>query len=150
MNREQFVRHQRETFRYAMSSLLQSCEIRYLDAARLLEVDGVVIDGIGEARARGQTDLSPLIPAWTVICSRYLSEVFSLQVDLFDPEDEKFIRPWSEFLYQRLFPVLVTHDGFVRDLLRVVDLLPCRSKADASASLVTELTEMTFPSRSHF
>ncbi|MCP5148715.1 MAG: hypothetical protein H6991_07790 [Pseudomonadales bacterium] len=145
MTSEEFLNHQHQTFRYAMSSLLSDCNRRFLRAADLLEVRGKGIEALEQSMMKGGTDLAPLLPAWEVLCTRYREELLSLQQDIFVEGDEQFIKPWTEFLYWHLFPVLRRNNKFVRNILRAVGLLPCHSTADAEQALVAELTEMTLP-----
>jgi hypothetical protein len=145
MTRDEFQNHQRQTFRHAVSSLLGDCIRRVLLAAKLLEVGGPVIDQLERSSTDGGTDLSPLLPVWDVVCARYREERLSLQQDLFSAGDEQFTKPWSEFIYWHLFPVLRRDDSFVRNMLRAVGLLPSHSNTDPVQALVAELTEMTLP-----
>jgi len=147
LNLDQFVDHQRDMFRYAVSSLLRDCVQRFLSAAYLLEVSGEVTDGIEKSRKGGTTNLTPLRPVWQMVCIRYREEQFSPQTDWLVGDEEQFVKPWSDFIYWRLFPVLLRSDRFVRNLLRAVGQLPCASVADAVAALMIEVTEMTLPNQ---
>ncbi|HEV3276301.1 MAG TPA: hypothetical protein VG860_05750 [Terriglobia bacterium] len=145
MTPEEFAVVQRDDMRYALSNLIHDCLRRFLKAAQLVSLRGPVIDAIDKARFESRIDLTPLLPAWGLICQRYRQERFDAQGKLFEDQSRHALERWSHYLHWELFPSLVREDEFVRNVLRVSLLLPCRSTMDAASALCHQIAEMNLP-----
>ncbi len=127
-----------------LGALFKACARRYLDAARLLEVNGSVVDALSQSLYEA-IDLAPLLSVYQCSCERYNSELYSPQQDLWgEAQDEPYQR-WSRFFHHGLVPTLVADSQSVRNVLRVMGKLPCTNPGQASAALVAEVTNMALP-----
>lgn len=124
-----------------LSALYQACARRYLDAANLLEVGGTVIEGISESLGQA-VDLAPLLPLFHHACVRYSDEIHSPQLDLWG--NDAFML-WSRHFHHAFIPRFLSDSRTVRDVLRVMNKLPCNDPLLASEALVAEVVNMTLP-----
>lgn len=145
MTEEGFSSCQYADQRVDLSRMLEDCIRRFLRSAKLIGIDGPVFQTLRNAERCLQRDLAPLYPAWHVICERYRRERFDPQLYLFVDDREESIKRWGRFLYRELFPRLMIEDEFVRNVLRAVGLLPCRSMQQAVSALSYYLEEMSLP-----
>lgn len=143
MTREELAVAQQEGASSALASLVARCESRFVRAADLVGVRGQVIEGLRQASVIGGTDLTPLLPVWGTISRRYREELYDAQASLLEPHREEVPRRWWAYVHRELFPSLLRDDEFVRNVLRAIGLLPCRSRSDAIASLVLYVAEMS-------
>ena len=138
-----------------LSSLFSMCRSRFLKSAELV---GLESDAIAKLREMGYTErviLTPLCDAWEVLCGRYVKECY-------DPQSSLFVHPpltelaqlcsvdeqadaWCSFVYHRLSGHLICDNEFVRNVLRAVNALPCKSSRDAATALRIYFNEMTLP-----
>lgn len=144
MDAEYFRQTQRSSAVNYLGSLFRACRSRFLNAASLLELRGPVFDKLRES-AYENVDLWPLLGMFDVICDRYADEFFTPQEELFiTPVDEQDAK-WTRYFYNILIPHLVQDDGFVRNVLRAVMVIPCKSPRLAGDAIVQYIFEMTLP-----
>lgn len=125
--------------------LYQACARRYVEAADLLEVDGPVIAAIRKSFF-GTVYLEPLLDVFQCVCERYNNEIYSPQTDLWDSDPHSDLVEWTRYFHSVFIPVLASKNHLVRDVLRVMDMLPCEDPELAGAALLAEVTNMTLPS----
>lgn len=145
MTREDLAAHQADGGKAALFALYSLCRRRFLRAMDLLEQPR---DRAGPLVRLGQTDpvdLAPLWPAWQELCRRYRDELYDPQTDLFAPTTSDPAQSWERFVHHRLFPTLVRDDELVRNLLRALGGLACRSPSDAAHAISQRFAEMTLP-----
>lgn len=128
-----------------LSELLGACRRKFLNAARLMELDGPAIERV-VAHGREAVSLWPLINMYSVACDRYCDAFFSPQVEIFPNPGESQDVTWSKYFHHVLLPHLLEDDAFVRNVLRATMAIPCESPQDAGEALVQQLTEMELPS----
>lgn len=139
-------RIQREGTKQALLALVMLCRRRFLRSADLVGIRGAAIERLRQFGVHDAVDLEPLVPAWRLLCDRYLSERFDPQLGLFSDPDTEAATAWERFVYQQLFAELVREDEFVRNVLRALGCLPCQSPQQAAAAVRQYLSEMTLPS----
>lgn len=127
-------------------ALAMLCRRRFLRSADLLEMRSKVIETLRYLGYTERVDLSPLVPAWRVLCDRYLEEFYDPQRNLFSGEISEQLVDWSRFVYHRLLPQVVRDDELVRNVLRALGALPCKSSQEAAATLCHYFREVTLPS----
>lgn len=128
-----------------LSSLVMACRRRYLDAARLLEVDENNLSRVREL-ALQPVDLSLLAVAYREICKRYRDELHSPQGELWEPShQDRIMKAWNEFYYCRFVPTVLWEDEFVRNVLRCVGALSANDQHGPATSLQLYITEMYLP-----
>lgn len=145
MTEEELADYQLEHRDSELRELVHNCRRRFLAAASLLAIGGPVFDGLREAFHLQNLDLASLYPAWEMLSRRYRSELFDPQPGLFLDHGVESRRRWGVFLYEELFPHLLHENEFVRNTLRTVGLVPCKSKQKASSALCQYLEEMGLP-----
>jgi hypothetical protein len=145
MTREEFAVIQRDGMSNALTGLIRDCLRRFLKAARLVSLKGPVVEGLENASRSGSIDLTPLLPAWHLICKRYREERFDAQAKLFQDQSTEALEGWGQFIQWELFPSLLREDEFVRNVLRVSLLLPCDSTAEAASAILHHVREMNLP-----
>ena len=145
MTIEEFEEVQDDERRAVLSRLLHDCVRRFRQAGDLVGIGGPVFDTIRKAHYEGGQDLFLLFPMWKELCNRYRAERFDAQAGLFKEHDSESLDKWGQFLYWHLFPELTRDDEFVRNVLRVTGLLPCRSKAQSADALTSRMREMALP-----
>ena len=134
---EELLDHLEATTALFLRSLMFDCRRRFLRAADLVGVRGEAIDAL---RAFGVTrgfDLRPLFPAWRALCDRYAIERYDPQQDLFLTEGARISSAWSHFVDDEIFPLVRMENEVVRNILRAIAGLPCRSR-EAAANAVQE------------
>lgn len=145
MHIDEFRAAQRDLASQALSSLLNASRRKFLNAARLLELRGPVIQQV-EAHGLESVNLWSLMNMYTVACERYCKEIFSPQIEIFfNPGDAQDVK-WSRYFHHILVPNLLQDDVFVRNVLRATMALPSQNARGASEALVQHLMEMTLPS----
>jgi hypothetical protein len=149
MDVDDFRRYQREGASANLFSLVMSCRRRFLNAARLLEVNKKIIDDLSRFGIDQPVDLWPLLAPFTLLAERYIEHFFNPQDNLFHEQLERQDEQWSKYFYQILVPHILSNDEAVRNILRSVGALPCSLPEQTSAALkhyfsVTTLPE-TFP-----
>ncbi|HLJ48970.1 MAG TPA: hypothetical protein VKU01_23300 [Bryobacteraceae bacterium] len=145
MTLEAFTKMQRDDGRRGLSSLLQDCVRRFLAAASLVGAEGPAIKRIQDARYEGNVDLTPLFPIWDLICERYRKERFDAQASLFKEHSQDVLERWGQFLHWELSPLFLRENEFVRNVLRAVDLLPCRSREQVVSAMYQYISDMSLP-----
>jgi hypothetical protein len=140
-----FTLMQQDDGRRGMSCLLQDCVRRFLAAAALVGLDGPTIKRIQDARYEGNLDLTPLCPIWNLICERYRNERFDPQESLFKEHSQDVLERWGQFLHWELFPLFLRENEFVRNVLRAVGLLPCRSREQVVSTMCQYVSDMSLP-----
>jgi hypothetical protein len=148
MTRDELIRTQRREIKREIYALAMLCRRRFLRSADLVGVRGAAIDRLRQVGLQDAVDLTPLFPAWQLLCDRYMAELYDPQLVLFaDPETEA-LTAWLQFVYQKLFATLVREDEFVRNVLRALGSIPCQSPDQAAAAAVCQyLLEMPLPSK---
>jgi hypothetical protein len=145
MKHEDLLAVQRSDRGSDLSFLVTRCQERFLRSAWLLEVRSPAIVRLLDFGITEKINLEPLFPLWQVICTRYRAELYDSQATLFEDRAAQVRNEWWTFV-QRLFPILVESDEFVRNVLRAIGGLPCRSSKEAADALCQYVTEMTLPS----
>ncbi|HEX6899318.1 MAG TPA: hypothetical protein VF789_06370 [Thermoanaerobaculia bacterium] len=125
--------------------LAMLCRRRFLRSAYLVEMRSKVIDALRDLGQVERVDLSSLVPAWNVLCGRYLEEIYDPQGELFSAGSPQ-ADDWSRFVYHKLLPQVVRDDELVRNVLRALGALPCNSPQEAAAVLCQYFGELTLPS----
>jgi len=54
---------------------------------------------------------------------------------------------WSQFVYWELIPTLVWDGALVRNVLRALEGLPCKSPEQAASTVYQHFLEMTLPNK---
>jgi hypothetical protein len=149
MHVDDFRKYQREGASANLFGLVMSCRRRFLNAARLLEINKKVIDDLSRFGVDQSIDLWPLLAPFSILTERYVENFFNPQDNLFHDLLERQDEQWSKYFYQILVPHILSNDEAVRNILRCVGALPCRQPEQASAAIkhyfsVTTLPE-TFP-----
>jgi len=145
MTNEEFAATQQLQTRSALSDLLTRSEMRFLNAANLINLRGPVIERLRRAMSDRQTDLTPLLPVWRLICERYRDDLYDPQASLFEDHRHEILERWRKFVHWELFPALLREDEFVRNVLRAVELLPSHSPAKAIDALLHHIAEIDLP-----
>lgn len=144
MNVDDFQQAQRSNAAQNLHALFMSCRRKFLNAARLLELRGAEIENLREWGYKS-VDLWPLMNMYSVVCDRYTDAFYSPQAKLFanpaDAQDEK----WGRYFHHVLVPHLLLEDEFVRNVLRAMMAIPCKSPQLARDALVQHVSEMTLP-----
>lgn len=139
-------RVQREGTKQTLFALAMLCRRRFLRPADVVGIRGAAIERLRQFGVHDAVNLEPLVPAWQVLCDRYLSERFDPQLGLFSDPDTEAATAWGRLMYQQLFAELVREDEFERNVLRAHGCLLCQSPEQAAASVRKYLAEMTLPS----
>jgi hypothetical protein len=145
MTRGDFVAYQHAGMREHLAEFVRLCRRRFLYAADLLEMNGPAIETLRDFGQIRPIDVVPLFPAWRVLCDRYLVELYDPQLRLFGNPETDAVYAWTEFVHRRLFERLVRDDELVRNVLRGLGGLPCRSPAQAVQGVFIYLSGMTLP-----
>ena len=146
MTKDELAEVQRQGAADMLMSLAMLCRRRFLRSADLVELRSKAIETLRTFGYETRADLSSLVPAWHVLCDRYLEELYEPQIDLFSDEISKQAVDWSRFVYYKLFSQVVRDDELVRNVLRALGALPCKSPQEAAAALCQYFREMTLPS----
>lgn len=128
-----------------MSALFQGCQQRFVRAAKLLEINDTEVSRIRDSIA---TDLKPMLYMYETICTRYVKEVYTPQIDLFESKDP--LEHWRRYYYHVLVPRLVARDDIVRNVLKATAMLPSKNADEAMIALDEiakncEIQENQFP-----
>lgn len=143
---EQLASYQSEGARTALFALFGCCRRRVVRALELLEISGRRRTAIGRVGVTDAVDLAALLSPWDVVCRRYRSELYDPQIDMFVPNGEQQpFRAWDSFVHHKFIPSVVREDETVRNVLRAVGAMPCRSGDDAVMALVHRFSEMALP-----
>lgn len=141
---EDFQQAQRSGATQDLYALFMSCRRKFLNAARLLELRGAVVEKLNEYGSR-TVDLWPLMSMYNVVCDRYTEVFFSAQEALFpNPADGQDAK-WRRYFHQVMVPHLLQDDEFVRNVLRAMMAIPCKSPQLAGDAIVQRVVEMTLP-----
>ncbi len=125
--------------------LVADCRTRFLDAAALLEWNTSGMPALSSLGVRTAVDTWPLAAAYSLLCERYIDAFYDPQRQLLPAPGDAPDERWMHYFMHRLKPALVADDAVVRNLLRVVGGLPCRSRDEAAQSLYQCCEEMTLP-----
>ena len=141
---------QREYFANYMDGLARACRDKYLQAARLMEVESIAVNQVRELTQDGPIGLYYLLPAYSILCARYNERFFSPQENLFkNPSQEQDAR-WARYFWSRLTPRLLESDEIVRNVLRAVRGIPCADQRAASDALKQSATDCLLPNYDEF
>ena len=125
--------------------LVAACGRRFLEAARLLDIENASIAELREFLDHGFW-VPQFYPAYDAVAERFIYETDWAQMDAFEPEKELVERRWIEFFQESLVPKLLDDDEFVRNVLRVVNILPVQDKQKAIDAIIVKMAGVTFPS----
>lgn len=128
-----------------IGTLLWYCRRRFLRAADLVGIRSESIESLRRFGQVERTDLAPLVPAWTVICDRYVAEQYDPQLALLPDMIEEEPDRWSRFVHHHLIPEIVRDDELVRNVLRALGALPCVSPREAASAVRSYFLNMTLP-----
>jgi hypothetical protein len=145
MNKEQLASYQMEGQYAMLSSLIMRCRERFLRAGSLVQMPTPALDKVRQFGLVEKYDIACLLPAWYLLCNRYLNEIYSPQMGMFAEIEVEKADAWDRFVYNQLFPRLVRDDEFVRDILRVFGVLPCKSQSGAIEALQQYFREFALP-----
>lgn len=145
MTHDELAAFQAETAKTDLFALYSLCRRRFLRAVDLLELPRDRLGPIASMGGSVPVDLAPLLAPWSLLCRRYREERHEPQIDLFASSASAPAEAWSRFVHHRLFPALVREDELVRNVLRAVRSIPCRSPSNAAEALRMRLTELTLP-----
>lgn len=134
-----------ETAIQMLNRLAMTCRRRFLLSANLVEIRGPVIDGLCKFGSWESVDLGPLIRAWRCLCDRYRAELYDPQMSLFRDPKSQLMEDWDRFVYRELIPELVRDDSLVRNVLRALGGLPCKSPEKAADAVYRHFLAMTLP-----
>ena len=132
--------HQRTSLVAYVGSLYNTCVRRFRTAALLVGADLRQWPAIDRYMST-TVSLAPFSPFWGRVCERYNREIFDPQWDLWPPAtiEEAF----SQFVYWRLWPLIASENECVRNVLRVAESLPSKSKTQAAHALVVYIDDLT-------
>jgi hypothetical protein len=145
MHVDEFRRYQREGATANLFSLVMSCRRKFLNAARLLELNSNYIESLSDFGVSDTVDLWPLLNPFIDLTERYVEHFFSSQDNLFHLHMERQDEQWSKYFHQILIPHLLANDEVVRNILRAVRALPSKNPDDAVISLNHYFKETTLP-----
>ena len=74
-----------------------------------------------------------------------MSERYDAQVTLFEDHDIHVQKDWGTFVYWEVFPNLLDDDELVRNILRALGGLSCRSPEEAALTVRLYINEMALP-----
>lgn len=124
---------------------VMECRGRFLAAAALMEWRTPELASLTALGQQSRVDTWPLVAAYSLLCERYIEALYDPQRQLIprpgDAPDEK----WMAYFLHTLRPALLANDDAVRNILRVVGGLPCRSREEAAQSLHQACEEMSLP-----
>jgi hypothetical protein len=121
------------------------CRRRFLRAADLLGLKSEPIDALRQIGWAERVNMTSLLPAWNVLCEKYLRARWSDQLPLLPNPDSEPFTQWSRFVHWQFFPTLVREDEVVRNVLRAVGALPSVDKDNAVGALRLYVSEMILP-----
>ncbi|RJP24371.1 MAG: hypothetical protein C4520_04195 [Candidatus Abyssobacteria bacterium SURF_5] len=142
MTVEELARLQQKQAGQALYSLFMKCRRRFLRSAELLCIRS---ESIGKLQDLEATDMTPLVSVWEAICGRYLAERYTPQLPLFQDHDTETREDWEKFINLEMFPRLVNEDEVVRNILRAMGGLPCKSPRGAASAVCSYIDEMVLP-----
>ena len=139
---DEFARAQAETTLSDIWGMLQACLRKYSQAAGLVGFREEEVDRIRQVMLHGDVDITPLLPAWDIICDRYRRGDPD-QCDLFFEKQSRLtVAEWQRFLHWSLIPKLVEENMFVLSVLRAVGLLSCESQNEAAEDVKRHVSQM--------
>ena len=145
MNAEDLRQVCRDHSTMMLYAWVMECRTRFLAAAALLEWQTPEIVALAGVGKKVRVDTWPLVAMYSMLCERYIDAFYDPQRQLMptpgDAPDEK----WMAYFMHSLKPTLVADGAVVRNMLRVVGGLPCRSREEAAQSLYQHCEEMTLP-----
>jgi hypothetical protein len=127
-----------------MGRLVHDSIQRYIRAAALLQMDSVVLENMRDF-VRNEFYISPLSPLYQVICDRYNKEVFNPQTDFWSDPEVNMLAGWRRYYLKVIVPEFTGHHESIRNVLSVMDLLPCRSKEWALEALLIRVRDLALP-----
>ena len=120
------------------------CRRKFINAANLLEIRGPVINKLRDF-GFDRINLWPLMGMFKVVCERYIEEFYTGQEELFERHLGGQDMKWSRYWHHVLVPNLLQDDDFVRNVLRAMMAIPCKSPKQAGDALIQIILEMTLP-----
>lgn len=128
-----------------LSALAMACKRRFVESADLLQLRGPIIKRLRDLGVSESVDYALLFPAWKLMCTRYNQERYDPQATLFEEPQARIVRLWRQFVRHELMEALVADDELVRNVLRVLGALPCRSQEDVARTVCQYFADMTLP-----
>ncbi|MFN0072841.1 MAG: hypothetical protein ACKVVP_15255 [Chloroflexota bacterium] len=125
-----------------LTVLVKTCRDRYVRAADLLELRAEFVGRLRRLDGSEPVDVSPLLPAWRVLCTRYLEERFDPQVPLFGDHEEQETSAWVRFVHHSLVHWLAGDDAVARNVLRAVRAIPSKDPSAAVFAIPQHFCEM--------
>ena len=148
MDFDYFRREQRAGVNYCVHSLFTNCQTKFVNAANLLELQSPILDALRKD-ATPVADLGVLRGVYSLICQKYINEIFSPQLDMINQlayiEDKKWIRCY----YQKIIPRLISDNDFVLNVLRATKVIPCKDPRAAADALLHHVNESSLISTTH-
>jgi hypothetical protein len=134
--------HERSSLVPYMSSLYDRCVSRFRNAALLVGADLRQWPAM-DRYTSSSVDLAPFAVFWERVCKRYNCDVFDSQHDLLRKSAD-LQTAFSQFIHWRLWPLVASENECARNVLRVAESLPSKSKAQAARALVVYIDDLSF------
>lgn len=134
MDARSFRKYQRDHAAHNLSQLFIKCRDKFLDAARLLEIENPTIDHLKKA-GDSPIEIWPFLNMYDEWCLRYELEFFSPQMPLFPEYAERQDVKWQNYYFHELLPNLLRDHHFVKDILRAMKALPGGNPGQLSRAL---------------
>lgn len=144
MDVNSFRKYQREHATHNLSQLLIQCRDKFLDAARLLEIENPAIEHCKNV-GYGAVELWPFLNMYDEWCERYELALFSPQTNLFLDNEEREDVKWQRYYFHELLPQLLRDHHFVKNVLRAMKALPGADPALLSRTLHEFAAECYMP-----
>ena len=144
MDVNSFRKYQREHAGYNLSQLFDKCRDKFLDAARLLEIENPTIEHLKKV-GDGPIELWPFLNMYDEWCERYELALFSCQMVLFPEYAERQDVKWQQYFHHELLPDLMRDHHFVKDVLRAVKALPGGNPGQLSRALYEYAINCSMP-----
>ncbi len=141
MNRDEFRLYTEDRTVSDLAGLVLACGGRFARAAKLIGYRTVEVDHLSELSLWSAASVSPLMSLWPILCDRYLSELFSPQMQLWPDIRLEPSNLWHLFVHGMAIPDLTRLDSFVRAVLVIVGLLKNPSLEGAVALVERRLAE---------
>ena len=145
MNIKEFRQVQNDCTVTYLTTLALASRLRFLSAAHLLEIKNEVIGSVSALGIRSGINIRPLRRSYRTLAARYVDSFYSPQMKLFPLPGETQDEQWSRYWYHYLVPDLVENDDVVRDVLRALQVLPCKNIEAAVFEIEQYCTEFDMP-----
>jgi len=146
-DQKRFKADQLDMMPSATSHMLYRFRERYLEAARLLEIDNDVTKRLWKTKLDGYHGVNRLIKPYMVLADRYFDELYDPQIDYIYNADVQSDMQWSNYFYHELIPYLLKEDMVVRGALRSLQIIESYDPDSDMDHLCHEFSVMQMPSK---